>query len=756
MSKITDKDALNFHSKGKPGKFEINPTKPLATQRDLSLAYSPGVAAPCLEIEKNPDDSYKYTNRGNTVAVISNGSAVLGLGNIGALASKPVMEGKSVLFKKFADIDGIDLELDTNDTDEFINAVKLMGPSFGGINLEDIKAPECFIIEDKLKELMDIPVFHDDQHGTAIVSAAGLINSTHISGKKMSDIKLVVNGAGAASIACVELVIDMGLQAKNITLCDSKGVIYKGRSEGMNQWKSKYAIDTKNRTLEEAMVGADAFFGLSVAGAVTKEMVKSMAKNPIIFAMANPTPEINPDEVHSVRDDAIVATGRSDYPNQVNNVLGFPFIFRGALDVRATSINQEMKIAAANAIATLARQNIPEEILESYGHKKLKFGKDYIIPMPFDYRLMSIVPPAVAKAAMDTGVARQSIDDMEKYISSLKSRIDPTLTAMEGIFNSIKENKKTVIFSNGTNNRVIRAAASFQDMGYGKSILVGNEKEIRKKLSVMNIDIDIDVADCHNSDDCEELVDLMYQKVWRKGFLKDDIDRLVKNDRCVFSLAKLLSGKADAMIGSTQRTFVKNFDAINTFVPPMNKNIRPIGVMMLFVKGKTIFIADSVNHSKPNAQELANIAETTAGFARRMGLTPRVAFTSFSNFGDPQCGTHYRMSNAVKELDRRKVNFEYDGEMIATIALNYTMQKEIFPNTKLSDSANILITPGIASGHISSRLIQELGDGTVIGPMLLGFDYSVQIPQMASTTNDLVNLAALSAYDVIARENNKN
>jgi len=755
MSKITDLDALNFHSKGKPGKIEITSTKPLTTQRDLSLAYSPGVAVPCLEIVKNPNDSYKYTNRGNTVAVITNGSAVLGLGNIGALASKPVMEGKAVLFKKFADIDGIDLELDTNDTDEFINAVKLMGPSFGGINLEDIKAPECFIIEEKLKELMDIPVFHDDQHGTAIVAAAGLINSTYISGKKISDIKLVVNGAGAASIACVELAQEMGVKSQNIIMCDSKGVIYKGRTEGMNQWKDKYAVNTKDRTLADAMVGADAFFGLSVGGALSKDMVKSMANNPIIFAMANPTPEITPDEVKEVRDDAIVATGRSDYPNQVNNVLGFPFIFRGALDVRATSINQEMKIAAANAIAQLARQDIPEEILESYGHKDLKFGKDYIIPMPFDYRLMSIVPAAVAQSAMDTGVARQSIKDMEKYINLLKSRIDPTVTAMEGIFNSIKENKKTVIFSNGTNNRVIRAAASFQDMGYGKSILVGNETEIREKLSNMNIDMNIDIADCYNSEDYNELVDFMYKKVWRKGFLKNEIARLIKNDRNIFSIAKLLSGKADAMIGSTQRTFVKNFEAINTFIPTIDPNIRPIGIMMLFVKGKTIFIADTVNHSKPNAQELANIAEITAGFARRMGHTPRVAFTSFSNFGDPQCGTHIRMSNAVKELDKRKVNFEYDGEMIATIALNYTMQKEIFPNTKLSDSANILITPGIASGHISSRLIQELGDGTVIGPMLLGFDYSVQIPQMASTTNDLVNLAALSAYDVIAKENNK-
>ena len=750
MSKITERDALNFHSKGKAGKFEIKATKPLTTQRDLSLAYSPGVAHPCLEIEKEPKNSYKYTNRGNMVAVISNGTAVLGLGSIGALASKPVMEGKAVLFKKFADVDAIDLELDTLDIDEFVNAVKIMGPSFGGINLEDIKAPECFIIEQKLRESMDIPVFHDDQHGTAIVAAAGLINSTHISGKNLSDIKLVVNGAGAASIACVELVKSMGVSNENVIICDSKGVIYEGRTEGMNQWKSAHSIKTELRTLEQAMIGADAFFGLSVKDAISKEMVKSMADNPIIFAMANPDPEITPQDAHSVRDDAIVATGRSDYPNQVNNVLGFPFIFRGALDVRATTINDEMKIAAANAIAELARLPVPDEILESYGNKEISFGKNYIIPMPFDYRLMSIVPPAVAQAAMDTGVSLEPIQDMDEYKQSLKSRLDPTANAMQGIFDRVKQNPKTMLFAEGDSERVIRASSAYQDAGYGDAILVGDKNIINNKLKDLNITNDIRILDSKDTNN-NEIVDYLYNKMWRKGYLKRDIERLVKSDRNIFSCANLLMNKTDAMISPISRTYSKNFDIINKFIPKI-ENINPMGVMMVMAKGHTIFISDVVNHSNPSSTELADIAQITAGFARRMGHTPRVAFVSFSNFGEPDCGTHNRLSGAVKELDNRNVNFEYDGEMIATVALNYDLQKQLFPNTNLSGPANVLIMPNLSSAHISTRMVQELGEGTVIGPMLLGYNNSVQIPQMASTTNDLVNLAALAAYDCICRE----
>ena len=751
MSKITEQDALNFHSEGKPGKFEIHPTKPLTTQRDLSLAYSPGVAHPCLEIEKDPQASYKYTNRGNMVAVITNGTAVLGLGSIGALASKPVMEGKAVLFKKFADVDSIDLELDTTDIDTFVNAVKIMGPSFGGINLEDIKAPECFIIEQRLRDAMDIPVFHDDQHGTAIVAAAGLINSTHISGKKLKDIKLVVNGAGAASLACVALIKSMGVSDENIIICDSKGVIYLGRTEGMNEWKSIHAVDTPKRTLAEVMVGADAFFGLSVSGALTKDMVKSMAKDPIIFAMANPDPEITPDEAHSVRDDAIVATGRSDYPNQVNNVLGFPFIFRGALDVRATAINDEMKIAAANAIADLAREEIPEEIASAHNMQNIKFGKGYIIPMPFDYRLMSTVPPAVAKAAMDSGVALKPLDSIKDYEISLKARIDPTASAMQGIFNLVKNNPKRVIFAEGDSERVLRAASAYKDAGYGDAIVVGDTDIIRKKIEDMNLDESLEILDPATSENITKYTETLYNQKWREGYMKRDISSLLKNDRNVFAFASMIDAKADATITSISKTYSKNFDNVNTFVPTI-KNREPMGVMMIMAKGKTYFIADAVSHANPDSYQLANIAQMTAGFARRMGHVPRVAFISFSNFGEPECGTHKRLSAAVKELDNRGVNFEYDGEMVATVALDYELQKRVFPHTNLSGPANVLVMPGLSSAHIASRLIQELGEGTIIGPLLLGFDYPVQIPQMNSTSNDIVNLAALTAYDAVARD----
>ena len=751
MSKITERDALNFHSEGKPGKFEIQPTKPLTTQRDLSLAYSPGVAYPCLEIVKDPQASYKYTNRGNLVAVITNGTAVLGLGAIGASASKPVMEGKAVLFKKFADVDSIDLELDTTDIDTFVNAVKIMGPSFGGINLEDIKAPECFIIEQRLRDEMDIPVFHDDQHGTAIVAAAGLINSTHISGKKLKDIKLVVNGAGAASLACVALVKSMGVSDENVIICDSKGVIYSGRSAGMNEWKSAHAVDTPKRTLAEAMVGADAFFGLSVSGAVTKDMVKSMAKDPIIFAMANPDPEITPDEVHSARDDAIVATGRSDFPNQVNNVLGFPFIFRGALDVRATAINDEMKIAAAHAIADLARKKIPEEIADTYNMQNMKFGKGYIIPMPFDCRLMSTIPLAVAKAAMESGVALKPLNSIQDYETSLKARIDPTVSAMQSIFNLVKSNPKRVIFAEGDSERVLRAASAYKDAGYGDAVVVGDTDSIRKKIEDMHLNKSLEILDPATSKNITKYTDTLYSQKWREGYRKKEILTLIKNNRNVFAFSSMIDSKADAVITSISKTYSKNFETVNTFVPTM-KNREPMGVMMIMAKGKTYFIADAVSHANPDSCQLASIAQMTAGFARRMGHVPRVAFISFSNFGEPECGTHKRLSGAVQELDNRGVNFEYDGEMGATFALDHELQKRVFPHTNLSGPANVLVMPGLSSAHIASRLVQELGASTVIGPLLLGFDYPVQIPQMNSTSNDIVNLAALVAYDAVARD----
>ena len=752
MSKITERDALRFHAYGKPGKFEIHPTKPLTTQRDLSLAYSPGVAYPCLKIEKDPKKSYEYTNRGNMVAVISNGTAVLGLGAIGALASKPVMEGKAVLFKKFADVDSIDLELDTTDIDAFVNAVKIMEPSFGGINLEDIKAPECFIIEQRLKEAMSIPVFHDDQHGTAIVAAAGLINSTYISGKKLEDIRLVVNGAGAASIACVELVKSMGIKDENVILCDSKGVIYKGRTDGMNQWKDAHAVDTHLRTLEQAIIGADAFFGLSVANAVTKDMVKSMAPNPIIFAMANPDPEITPTDAHSVRDDAIVATGRSDFPNQVNNVLCFPFIFRGALDVRATAINAEMKVAAANAIAKLARQDIPEEMRSTYDMQDVKFGKEYIIPLPFDIRLISTVATAVAKAAMESGVALEPLESIEAYEHSLKSRFDPTASAMQGIFNLVKKNPQRLIFAGAEDEKTIRAACAYEEAGYGQAVLVGNVEKISAIKDTLGITHNFKIIDPAVSSDA--FIEPLYKKMWREGYSRKQIKTLVKENHTVFAIQCMIHGEADAMLADHNQTYSKNFSEVNTFVPAM-ENREPMGVIVVVAKGRTIFISDSVNHSTPDSYQLANIAQMTAGLARRMGHTPRVAFVSFSNFGEPKCGTHHRMSNAVKELNKRDVKFEYEGEMAANVALDYDFQKSLYPHTNLSGPANVLIMPNLSSAHISSRLIQELGDGTVIGPLLLGFAYPVQIPQMFKTTNDLVNLAALSAYDAIARKKKK-
>ncbi len=746
--KSIKQEALHFHAQGKPGKLEISPTKPLTTQWDLSLAYSPGVAHPCTEIEKNPLLSYEYTNRANMVAVISNGTAVLGLGNIGALASKPVMEGKCVLFKKFADVDAIDLELATEDIDSFIDAVSLMGPSFGGINLEDIKAPECFIIEQQLKQKMDIPVFHDDQHGTAIVAAAGLINAAHIVGKNFAHMKLVVNGAGAASISCVELVKSMGIKDENVILCDSKGVIYQGRKAGMNQWKSKHAVKTDDRTLSDAIKGADAFFGLSIKDALNKDMIASMAKDPIIFAMANPDPETTPDEVAKIRNDAIVATGRSDYVNQVNNVLGFPFIFRGALDVQATKINEEMKIAAAHAIAELARLPVPAEILQSYGYEQINFGKQYIIPMPFDYRLISVVSPAVAKAAMDTGVAQKPIQNMDAYVQSLKNRLDPTANAMQAIFNRLKQQPKRVVFAEGENEHTIMAASAYQEAGYGDAILIGNVGYVQNKLKEMNIATDLTIVDAASTPDIDNMIDNMYQSMWRKGLLKRDISRLMKTDRNVFSVAYMRAGKADAMITASSRTYTSNLDMVAEFIPPA-PNKTPIGIMMIISKGRTVFLADASIHKRPTAEQLAEIAKSAALFAHRMGHTPRVAFVSFSSFGSRPGRTHDCIQQARYILNIEQVSFEHDGEMLAHLALNYDVLQQYYPQTNLSTSANILVVPDLTTASVASRILQELGGGHVMGPLLTGYEIPVQIPQITTSANDLINLAVLSAYDSI-------
>lgn len=739
-----DLEALQFHMQGQPGKVSMTPTKPLTTQRDLALAYSPGVAIPCLEIQKNPETAYDYTAKGNYVAVISNGTAVLGLGNLGALAGKPVMEGKSVLFKRFADIDSVDIEVDTENAEEFINAVKYLGPSWGGINLEDIKAPECFIIESKLREIMDIPVFHDDQHGTAIVSAAGILNALHISGKKFKDLKVVVNGAGAAGIACLELLKAMGLPHNNAILCDTKGTIYKGRTEGMNQWKSAHAANTKARTLAEAMKGADVFLGLSVKGAVTRDMVKSMAKNPVIFAMANPDPEITPEEVHATRDDAIVATGRSDYPNQVNNVMGFPYIFRGALDVRASTINEEMKIAAARALADLAREHVPEEVMKAYGNRDMKFGAKYIIPTPFDSRLIHVIPVAVAKAAVETGVARKPIKDWDAYIHQLKARRDPTVNSMSLIFDKLERNPKKVIFAEGEQPEIIRAAAMWRDSGYGKPILIGKEKRILENMKEADVDPKgIEIYNASISDENSKFTDYLYKKLQRQGVLRSDCSRMIKNDRNIFAASMLACGHGDALITGLTRGYRQSLTDVWKVVKNKKDKI-VLGISMIISKGRTIFISDTACSELSSSEHLVKIAIQTAEKVKQLGYQPRVAFLSFSNFGSALKTESSRIKQAVEILDGMKVNFEYDGEMTADVALSMDKMAK-YPFCRLTAPANILICPGLHSASIATKLLEELGNCTVVGPILHGFEKPVQIVTMRSSISDIINMAALAA-----------
>jgi malate dehydrogenase (oxaloacetate-decarboxylating)(NADP+) len=743
---ITDDEALDFHKRGKPGKLEINPTKPMATQRDLSLAYSPGVAVPVKRIAENPDLAYEYTSKGNLVAVISNGTAILGLGDLGALASKPVMEGKAVLFKRFADVDSIDLEVDTKDVDQFINAVRYLGPSFGGINLEDIKAPDCFIIEQRLRELMDIPVFHDDQHGTAIIATAALINALHLTGRELKSFKLVCNGAGAAAIACVELIKSLGVPNENVILCDSKGVVYKGRSEGMNQWKSAHAVETKARSLSEAMEGADAFFGLSIAGALTPEMVKSMAKNPIIFAMANPDPEILPEEVAKVRDDALMATGRSDYPNQVNNVLGFPYIFRGALDVRARTINEDMKIAAARALAALAREDVPDEVAAAYHGSRLSFGRDYMIPAPFDPRLISRIPVAVAKAAMESGVARFKIADMDAYAAQLSARLDPIAGTLQTVFTQVRSQPKRVIFAEGEEDRVIRAANSFAAQGLGKAILVGREQVIDATLKSAGLELNenVEVLNARISDRNADYANFLYRRLQREGLLFRDCQRLANQDRNVFAASAVALGDADAMVTGLTRSFSVAYENVRMAIDVREGHI-PIGVSMALVRGRTVFIADTSVHELPSAESLADIAVEAARVARRFGYEPRVAFLSYSNFGYPKGERAAYVRNAVTVLDGRQVDFEYDGEMAADVALSREAMA-LYPFCRLSAPANVLVMPAAHSASISTKMLQQLGGVTVIGPLLSGLNKSVQIASTSATTNDIVNLAAIAAF----------
>jgi len=747
--RVTEEEALLFHKRGIPGKLEIAPTKPLTTQHDLSLAYSPGVAFPCLSIGHNPASAYDYTAKGNMVAVISNGTAVLGLGDLGALAAKPVMEGKAVLFKRFAGIDAVDLEIDTREVDPFVNCVRYLHPAFGGINLEDIKAPDCFIIEERLRELLDIPVFHDDQHGTAIITAAALINALDLTARHLNSTRLVVNGAGAAAIACVALLKSMGLPNGNVTLCDTKGVVYRGRTTGMNQWKSAHAVDTDARTLAQALVGADVFIGLSAKGAVTVEMIKSMAARPIIAAMANPDPEIAPEEVKAVRPDAIVATGRSDYPNQINNVLGFPYIFRGALDVRASTINEAMKIAAAEALAALAREDVPDEVAAAYAGRRLRYGPDYIVPTPFDPRLIWAVPPAVAKAAIESGVARKPIADLEAYRASLKGRLDPTAAYLQLAFAKVRANPRRVVFAEGENERTIRAALAFRAAGYGTPVLIGREDRIIATMRGIGVG-PVEPVEIHNaalSTANRAYTDFLYRRLQRHGSLYRDCQRMVNQDRNIFAACMVACGDADALVTGATRNYFTAFEEVTRVIGP-KPGQRICGYVLLVSRGHSVLVADTTGHPTPDGDELADIAIQSAERARGMiGEVPRVALLSYSTFGNPTRADTERVRAAVAILDQRKPDFEYDGEMSVEVALNHTLMRERYPFCRLTGGANVLIMPGLHTANIASQLLEQMGGGRHVGPLLMGLDKPAQIIEMGATVSEYVNLAALAAHE---------
>tara|TARA_B100000900_G_scaffold133630_1_gene113138 strand:+ start:870 stop:3146 length:2277 start_codon:yes stop_codon:yes gene_type:complete len=746
INHYTDKEALEFHKFKKPGKIEINSSKNMTTKRDLALAYSPGVAAPVKAISENPEAAYDYTSKGNLVAVISNGSAILGLGNLGALASKPVMEGKAVLFKRFADIDSIDLEIDCSNVDEIINSIKNFAPSFGGINLEDIAAPDCFIIEEKLKEILDIPVFHDDQHGTAIITNAALINALEITGKSKDKIKLVVNGAGASAMACTNLFIKNGILKKNITMLDRTGVIYKGR-KNLNKWKTIYAIETSNRNLNDAISNADVFLGLSAKGALTKNMVKKMAKNPIIFACANPDPEITPEEIEEVRNDAIVATGRSDYPNQVNNLIGFPYIFRGALDVRAKTINEEMKIAAAQAIAKLAREDVPDEVVAAMGGERPHYGKDYIIPSTFDPRLISVIPEAVAKAAIKTGVARKKIENFDLYREQLKQRLDPTVTIMQGINNYIKKNQKKIVFADGEDENTLKAAIAFKNSKLGIPILVGKKEKIKDQIKKIgyNDTFDIEITNSKDKNKREKYVKYLFEKLQRKqGLLEWDCDRLIRNDRVIWATCMVACGDADGAVTGNTRRFGSSLEKIKQVIEARPGEIM-FGLNLVVHKGKTIFVGDTSVNEYPTSEQMADIAISAARVVRLFGFTPKVAFVSHSTFGQPSTSRTKHIKKAVDILKEKKVDFEFDGDMQPDVALN-DEYKKLYPFSKIVGSANILIMPGQHSAAISYKMMKTLGDAKVIGPLLIGLGLPIEIAPLRSSTSEIINLASVAAY----------
>ena len=742
----TDKEALDFHNSNKSGKIEIVSSKPMTTKRDLALAYSPGVAAPVREISKNPDAAYDYTTKGNLVAVISNGSAVLGMGNLGALASKPVMEGKAVLFKRFADINSIDIEIDSSNTDDIIKSIKSIANSFGGINLEDIAAPDCFIIEKKLKEILDIPVFHDDQHGTAIITTAALINALDISKKTIKKIKVVVNGAGASAIACTNLLKKTGIPNKNITMLDSKGVLYKGR-DNLNQWKSEHAIETKDRTLDDAIKNADVFLGLSSKSILSKKMVKKMAKNPIIFACANPDPEITPEEVEEVRNDAIVATGRSDYPNQVNNLIGFPYIFRGALDVRAKTINEDMKIAAAKAIAELAREDVPDEVVAAMGGERPKYGREYIIPSTFDPRLICEIPTAVAKAAIKSGVARKKINDFEIYKEQLKQRLDPSVTIMQGINNQIKKKQKKIVFADGEDENTLKAAIAFKNSKFGIPILVGKKEKIKEQLKNIGYseNLDIEIVNSTDKQKREKYANYLFKKLQRKeGLLERDCDRMIRNDRVIWTSCMVSCGDADGAVTGNTRKYATSLEKINKVIDARPGEIM-FGLNMIVNRGKTVFVGDTSVNEYPTSIQLAEIAISSARVVRLFGFDPKVAFVSHSTFGQPATSRTKHIRDAVEILQERKVDFQFDGDMQPDVALNEEY-KELYSFSGIVGNANILIMPGQHSATISYKMMKELGGAKVIGPLLIGLGQPIEIAPLRSSTSDILNLASVAAY----------
>jgi len=742
-------DALEYHSMGRKGKIEVISTKPCQTARDLSLAYSPGVAEPCLAIQQNPADAYKYTAKGNLVAVVSNGTAVLGLGNLGALAGKPVMEGKGILFKRFADIDVFDIELDTENPDEIIKACQLLEPTFGGINLEDIKAPECFYIEEELKKTMNIPVFHDDQHGTAIISSAALLNALHLVGKKMEDIRIVVNGAGASANSCAKLAISLGVKPNNMIMCDTKGVIYKGRVEGMNPYKALFAADTPFRTLEEAARGADVLFGLSAKGAFTPEMVASMAPNPVIFAMANPDPEITPEEAHGVRNDVIIATGRSDYPNQVNNVLGFPFIFRGALDVHASSINEEMKLAAVHALAALAREEVPDSVCKAYGNVKFAFGRDYIIPKPFDPRVLLHVAPAIAQAAMDSGVARQPIEDMAKYIEHLESTQGKSKEIIRQIINKAKSDPKRIVFPEGDNEKILRAAQTLIEEGIAVPILIGNEAKIRAIIAELGIDLNsVSIIDPATSEKSEEYAQELFRLRQRKGLTLSEAKRIItRKSRTHFGCMMVRQGDADTLLAGIDTHYPETIRPALEVIGKQQGLSSVHGLYMMVFKKGIYFLADTTVSIDPTAEELAETAILAAGKAKMLEIEPQVAMLSFSNFGSVNHPLTQKVKKATEIVKQRVPELVVDGEMQSDTAVVSEILQKSFPFANLKEAANVLIFPDLNSGNICYKLLHHLGEAEAIGPILMGMNKPVHVLQRGDDVGDIVNMAAIAVVD---------